>query len=157
MIVMLARALRGGQRLAMKHSRFAAPHHSIDWVDVSVAGVLAAEALERWHVKHHVAGPTILLAIVMLGFGLFHGRFTGLRGRRRVLRLDGKGIYIGGPPFRRFRAAWDQINAIDVADRWATERTRPGRERRIDLADLENADEIRRLLDAARGRLIAAP
>ncbi len=156
MLMTLARALRAG-RVKRRSQSNVSHGHGIDWVDVAVAGVLAVEALERWHVKHHVARPTILLAIVMLALGLSHGRLAARRGRRRVLRLDEKEMFVGGGLFRRFHARWDQIAAIEIGDRWATVRTRSGRERRIDLEDMENADEIRRLLDTARGRLIAAP
>jgi hypothetical protein len=150
LVISLARAFRAVGRTPAPTSH----HRHIDWVDISVAGVLAVEALERWHSKHHIAGPTILTAIVLLVLGLFHDRI-GRAQRRRSLRVGDEELYIGGRPFMAFRARWDDIASIDIADRWATVRTRTGRQRRLDLADLDDADAVRRVLEVARARVEA--
>ena len=150
--IAMARAIRTAAR-PHAHETDA---HGIDWVDLAVAGVLAVEALEKWHARHHVARPTILTAIVMVVLGLGHGRIASRMARRHTLRVDDDGLYIGGKPFRAFRATWGEIAAIEVGDRWATVRTRGGRERRLDLVDLEDAAGVRRLLDVARVRAMDA-
>jgi hypothetical protein len=152
LIVSFLRTLRAVSRPATQ----AVHTHGVDWVDICVAGVLAAEALERWHVKHHIARPTILLVVVMLVLGLFHGRIGGRSERRRSLRAGDDELYIGGRPFRTFRAKWSDIAAIDVAERWATIRMRDGRVRRLDLSDLENAAAVRHVLEVARTRVLPA-
>jgi hypothetical protein len=44
-------------------------HHGVDWIDIFAAGVLFAEAAERWHLTRHVARPTLLTAVVLLAVG----------------------------------------------------------------------------------------
>jgi len=129
--------------------------HGIDWIDVWAAGVLFAEAGERWHLTRHVARPTILTALVTLGLGLFHGRLSAMGERRRVLRIDDHGIVVGGKPFRTFQASWKEIADITITAA-ATEariRTTTGRTRRLVLSDLDRPDEVRRALEEARRRL----
>jgi hypothetical protein len=55
-----------------------------------------------------------------------------------------------------FRAKWNEIASIDIADRWATVRTRSGRQRRLDLSDLDDAAAVRQVLEVARARVEAA-
>ena len=145
----VARELRG---LTRRHPHVHSPH-SVDWFHVFAAGVLLAEALERWHLTHHWARPTLLLSAVTLALGLFHGRIEAGAQRRRALRLDAGGIYVGGKPFRPFRATWDDVASIEIGPRYATIRTRTGRERRLDLGDLEDAAAVRAALTDARSRL----
>jgi hypothetical protein len=152
LVISLVRAFR-----AVGKAPAHAPHHRhIDWVDLSVAGVLAVEALERWHSKHRIAGPTILTAVVLVVLGLFHDRIGWGSRRRRTLRAGDDELYIGGRPFMAFRAKWNEIASIDVADRWATVRTRSGRQRRLDLSDLDDAAAVRQVLEVARARVEAA-
>lgn len=133
--------------------------HAVDWFDILAAGVLTAEALERWHLHHHVARPTILLAVITLALGLFHGRIAAITSRRRALRMDADGIRVGGRFFRgvfyRFAASWPDIERIELDDKKARIVARDGRERRIDLTDLRNAGEVRAALLAAQERLAA--
>jgi hypothetical protein len=127
--------------------------HGVDWVDVLVASVLAVEALEHWHTHHHIQGPTILLALVTLGLGLFHGRLAARTAHRRSLQIGATGIQINRRFFRRFSASWQDLESIDVDERWARLVARGGRERRIDLKDLANGAEVRQALVAARERI----
>ena len=152
---LVALAMVRAIRIAARPQAHETHAHGIDWVDLAVAGVLAVEALEKWHTRHHIARPTILTAIVMVVLGLGHGRIARGVARRRTLRVGDDGLYIGSKPFRAFRATWGEIAAIDVGDRWAKVRTRNGRERRLDLSDLDDAPAVRRLLDVARTRASA--
>jgi hypothetical protein len=127
--------------------------HGIDWIDVLIAAVLVFEALEHWREHHHVPGPTVLLAAVTLGLGLFHGRLTARKAGRRVLRIDAAGIRFRGGLFRKFFASWNDVEGIDLGERWARISLRGGEERRINLYDLRNGHEVRAALAAARGRL----
>jgi hypothetical protein len=136
--------------------------HGVDWFDVFAAGVLTAEALEHWHTHHHLPRPTLLLAAVTLVLGLFHGRIAARAARRRHLRIDAAGIRIRGRFFRRFFASWTDLERIDLDDpgdpgnHWARIVARDGRKRRINLADLRNAQEVRDALLAAREHLAPA-
>jgi hypothetical protein len=128
--------------------------HEIDWIDIWAAGVLFAEAAERWHLRHHIARPTILTALVTLAFGLFHGRIVAFGRRRRGLRITDEGLSVAGRPFRRFRAPWSEIASISLGERSAEIRTRAGRVRRIDFTDLHNAGSVRAALEDANQRVV---
>ena len=133
-------------------------HHGIDWVDVLIAAVLGAEALEHWHTTHHLPRPTILLAVSLLVIGLLHARIAAAGGRRRALRVGATGLSI---PRRRFFArdtvGWEQIGRITIAAREAVIQTRTGPSRTIDLADLDNAAEVIAALEEAQRRLASLP
>ena len=138
-------------------------HHAqgVDWIDIWAAGVLFAEAAERWHLNHHLARPTILTGLVTLGLGLFHQRLAARRQRRRAVRINPEGIYIGGKPFRTFSASWPDLASISITSSitsGAVEvRTRDGRMRRVDLGDLENAEDVRAAFEAGQRRLASLP
>jgi hypothetical protein len=153
--VMLAATLFQTIRTVRNEPSHAHSAHGIDWIDMWAAAVLFAEAAERWHLKHHIARPTLLTALVTLALALFHGRIMGVAQRRRALVLSDQGISVGGRPFQRFRAAWDDIAAISVTQQAAEIRTRTGRVRRLDLADLQNAERVRAGLEEANRRLMA--
>lgn len=150
-IVRSVRAARAQGHAGLHHS------HGVDWVDIWAAGVLFAEALERWHLKHHIARPIILTGIVTLGLGVFHGRMTAFRHRRRSLRIDDNGLHVPGRPFRTLKATWPEIADITVTASSAEIRTRAGRRRRLDLRDLENGDAVRAALNEAQAYLKSLP
>jgi len=152
MIKSLRAARRAGQA-GFHHA------HGVDWMDIFAAAVLFAEVAERYQLNHHthVSRPLVLTALLTLGLGLFHGRMSAWTGRRRSIRVDDAGVSVGGPPFRRLRAAWSDLASIAVNDRDAEIRTKAGRTRRIDLNDLDNAADVRRALIDARDRLAALP
>ena len=152
MIKSLRAARRAGQA-GFHHS------HGVDWMDIWAAGVLFAEAGERYQLNHHthIPRPLLLTAFITLGLGLFHGRMSAWIEHRRSLQITDEGINVGGKPFRRLRARWSELASIAVNDRDVEIRTRAGRTRRIDFADLENAADVRRALISARDRLAALP
>lgn len=131
--------------------------HGVDWMDIWAAGVLFAEAAEKWRLRGHIWRPETLAAVATLGIGIFHGRLAASNRRRRSLRVTGDGIIIGRRPFGTFKAAWSEIAAITMTDREATIRTHQGRTRRLNLADLENANQVRDALRVAQRRLEPAP
>ncbi len=153
--VLLLRTLR--KELAAARQPHPAHHHGVDWFDVFAAGVLTAEALEHWHTHHHLPRPTLLLVALTLALGLFHDQIAAFTARRRMLHIDASGIRVGGQVlfFRRFLAPWSEIERIDLDDRTARIVTRR-RQRKIDLADLRNAPEVRQALVAAREWLAPA-
>ena len=102
-------------------------HHGVDWIDIFTAAVLIAEAWEHYHVTHHVKRPTIALAIALLAIGLLHGRIKKRAEKRRTLRIEDEGLYVGGKPFRSLRVKWNEIAAIDVGERWGTVTLKDGR------------------------------
>jgi hypothetical protein len=150
MIKSLRAARRAGQA-GFQHS------HGVDWMDIWAAGVLFAEAGERYQLNHHthIPRPILLTAFITLGLGLFHGRMSAWVEHRRSLQITDEGINVGGKPFRRLRARWTELASIAVNDRDAEIRTRRGRTRRLDLNDLENAADVRRALAAAQERVTA--
>src|SRR5439155_2147821 len=75
---------------------------------------------------------------------------SDLAERRFTFRVEDDHLYIGGKPFRLFREKWADIAAIDIDERYGTIRTRAGRTRRLDLADLE---EIGRASCRERGEV----
>ena len=147
-IVREFRALRHGG-----HSRHGS--HSVDWAHIWSAGVLFAEVGERWHLHHHLARPMIVSAVFTLALGLFHGRITDRASGRRSLRLDDDGLRLARFPRRPLAGAWRDVAAIEIGERDATIRMRDGRRRRLNLADLENAGDVRRALETARQRFQA--
>ena len=131
-------------------------HHGVDWVHIFAASVLVAEVLEHYHLTGHIRRPTVLTAFVTLGLGLAHGRLERLSERRRAMRVEDEGIHIGGRFFQTFRARWEEVTSIDVGERHASIKTRDGRERKLDLADLHGAEHVRGVLAEAQRRAAAA-
>ncbi|MFI5311979.1 MAG: hypothetical protein ACHQQ3_12140 [Gemmatimonadales bacterium] len=132
------------------------PPHSgdISWGEIWAASVLMAEWWERWHEGHHRSRPTLLLAAVTLLVGLFHGRVTRAVQRRRALTLTDDSFSVGGRRlWSRFRSSWDELATISITPTEARVRTLSDKVWKIDLADLENADEVRSALEVARKRL----
>jgi hypothetical protein len=131
------------------------PHdpHGVDWAHIWSAGVLFAEVGERWHLHHHLARPMILTAVFTLVLGIYHGRIAARAGRRRSLRIDQAGVELRLFFRRTLRIPWKELAAIEIGDRDATIRARDGRAGRLNLADLDNAQDIRRALQSARGRI----
>jgi hypothetical protein len=129
--------------------------HGIDWMDVWAAGVLFAEAAEKWRIRGHIWRPETLAALATLGVGLMHGRLAAAGERRRSLHVTSEELSIGGLLrfSRRFTARWSEIAAIEIREHEATVRTHRGRKRRINLADLDNAPAVRAALQEAERRL----
>jgi len=148
LLLTIARALRAMRSPAGVHHS-----HGVDWAHIWSAGVLLAEAGERWHLHHHIARPIILTAIFTLGMGLFHERITARQSRLRHMRIDGHGIAMKRGPFRRWRSSWQELAGVTIDDNEATLRTRAGKATRIGFADLFNAAEVRAALVVARDRL----
>jgi len=153
-VLLLVAMARAAHRLRRPHPSATSHAHGVDWIDIFAATMLGVEALEKWQTHHHLARPTIMTALVLLIFGIFHSRIVAKRERRRTLRISDAGLYVGGRPFRGLHAAWTDIESIEVDERWARVRTRGGQERRLDLADLENPAAIRDALEAARARAV---
>jgi hypothetical protein len=156
LIVLTAREFRAA--VHPKHPKHLEhPAHGVDWVDIAAGVMLSVEAIEHWHLKHHIARPTILSAVLTFALGLSHGRIAAFRDRRLVLRVTGDGISISARPFkaRRLRATWAELKSIELGERWATVTTGAGRVRRLDLPDLEDEGAVRAALLDARQRLAA--
>ena len=152
LIVTMARAIRRATRAAdAAHAPHG--HHGVDWVDIFTGLVLFVEAAAHYHETHHVKRPVILLGAVLLTLGLMHGRIMTPGQRRRTLRIEDEGLYVGGKPFRSLRAKWSEIANIDVGERWGTITLKNGRVRKLDLPDLEGSHHVRAALAEAKLRL----
>jgi hypothetical protein len=165
MLGMLANSVHG-QRHLLKRSRqgygagnehaASRAHAGIEWENLVAAAMVLAEGWEhRMHGGHHFPRPAILTAAVLLATGMAHGRILRFAEGRRALRVDDDGLAIGGRPFRgrKLRARWADLASIEIEQRWAVIRTRSGRERKLDLQDLEGADHVRHALAVAQERL----
>jgi hypothetical protein len=157
LIILFVRELRASRLPSTSHPAHPAHpvHHGVDWVDIAAGFVLVAEALEHYHVTHHIPRPTILSAIVTFALGLFHGRLAARKAGRRVLRVTADGVRISGRLFkaRRLDADWKDLQSIDVGPRYAVVATRAGRTRKLDLTDLEHSELVRNALVEANLRL----
>lgn len=127
--------------------------HGVDWAHIWAAGVLLAEVGEHWHLTHHIQRPAILTAVVTLGLGLFHPQLAHRKARGRQLRIDDDGIVVMRRPLPKWHSTWKELATVTVGEREAVLRTLSGRERRINLADLFNAADVRSALLVAQQRL----
>jgi hypothetical protein len=152
LIATMARAIRAARRPA-NHAAIPHAHHGVDWVDVFTAAVLFAEAAERYRETGHIARPTIVLAVSLLVIGLIHGKVITRAQRRRTLRVDDEGLYVGGKPFRSLRAKWPDVKSIEIGDRFGVVTLKNGRVRKLDLPDLEGSTHVRSALGEAQRRL----
>jgi hypothetical protein len=127
-------------------------HRGIEWADLFAAAVLIAEGLERKMHGHHFPRPAILAAATLAVMGLMHGRLQHFAQARRSLRVTDDALFVPGRPFkvRRLHATWADLRSIEVGERWAVIRTRAGRVRKLDLADLEGESHVRSALLHAR-------
>ena len=131
---------------------------NVSWGEIWAASVLMAEWWERWHEGHHRSRPILLVALVTLMLGLNHGRVVRFVQRRRALTLTDEHFSVGKRLFwSRFRVRWAQLADISVTPSEARVRTVAGAMHRIDLADLDNVDEVRAGLEVARQRLTRRP
>lgn len=153
--LLISSIVRGARSLHTHDHHHGHTHHAhgIEWIDIFAAGVLLAEAAEHWHVTHHVAGPTILTALVTLTIGLMHTRLSTRKARRRSLRLTDEHLFIPGRPFRSIKARWNEIAHVSVTEHQAEIRLHDGTRRRINLRDMRNAAEVRDALLKAHTRL----
>jgi len=152
-IASVAHSVRAARRTPSGHGH---PPHAIDWPDVFVAGIFFAEALERWHRKGKIFSPPLLSALALLALGLLHGRIFGAVERHRSLRIDEAGMSMGRRPFGTFKVSWGELQSIEFDARYARIRRRDGRERRIDMNDVEDPAPVRRALEDARRRIAQA-
>ena len=130
-------------------------HHGIDWIDLSLGAMLLVEAYAKFHANGRIARPMILMGVVLLIVGIFHGRIAAWGARRLELRVDDHGISVPGRFFRRLTLAWSEVAEITVGAATARVIALDGRDQQLNLADAINADAIRHALADARGRLDA--
>ncbi len=156
LIAAFLRELRGATRARDAHPDDAHHHRGVDWIDIFAAGMLFAEAAEKYHIRGHIWRPETLAGLATLGVGLFHGRLAARKERQRSLRVTSDGVVVGRRFFGAFTARWDQIAELSIGEREATIRTHEGKTRRLNLADLENAPAVRAALEDARRRLTAS-
>jgi len=155
--VLIILTVREFKRAARPSAQGHAPHahHGVDWVDIAAAFMLVAEALEHWHLKHHISRPTVLSAMTTFALGLSHGRIVAAASRRRVVRITDGGVFMPGHPFRgrKIDASWAEVESIEVDETTAVVRARGGRKRRFDLRDMHHGSQLRDALRVAQDRL----
>lgn len=137
------------KRTATEHADHTG-HHGIDWIDIFIGVMLSVEAYAKYHATHHIPRPTILLAVVMVMIGLFHGRLAAWGDRRRELRVSAEGISVPGRFFRRLTRPWAEVASIETDHRAAVVTAIDGRSQRIDLSDAFQPTAIREALMSAR-------
>lgn len=129
--------------------------HAIDWIDLLIGAMLLVEAYAKYHATHHVPRPTILLGVVMIAIGVFHGRIAARGARRLELRVGDDGVSVPGRFFRRLSLPWSDVAEITVGPATARVIAVDGRDQILNLADAINADAIRDALGEAQTRLAA--
>ena len=147
------REVRGATRARGAHPDGAHHQRGVDWIDIFAAGMLFAEAAEKYHSRGHIWRPETLAGLATLGVGLFHGRLAARKERRRSLRITSDGVVVGRRFFGTFKAPWSEIAEIAITDSGAAIRTHAGKTRRLNLADLENAGQVRDALRERQRRL----
>ncbi len=131
---------------------------TIGWIDLAAAAMLFAEWADRLAHGHKWFSPVFVTALATAAIGVANRPLTRHRERRRILRLDDEGIGFRLNRLRGFRLAWSEVASIERTDRLLRIRGRDGRERRIDLGRLDNADEVASALArAAAERGLATP
>lgn len=153
LLVTMGHAVRSAARRVDADASLHA-HHGVAWIEIFTAAVLVAEAWEHYELTHHVKRPTVLMALTLLVIGVLHPKILARAQRRRTLRVDDEGLYVGTKKFRRpIRAKWDEVASIDVGDRYGVITLKNGQMRKLDLQDLEGSNHVRTALAAARERL----
>ena len=144
------RTLRGGGHA--DHGEHAA--HGIDWVDLLIGVMVATEVWAHWHETGHIKRPYVVLAVGMITLAFLHPWIAGGAARRQALKIDEEGLQIGRP-FRRFRATWAELAAVDIEPDLARLTRQDGTRFEVNFRDLRNAAEVRAALEGARLRLPA--
>jgi hypothetical protein len=113
--------------------------------------------LTEWAVSLSDGGrwfrPTLVVALVALTMGIFHGPLHRRRGALRFLRMDAEGVAFRLNPFRRFRVKWAELASITAYSDCIVLQRRNGKEHRIPLTRLNNAFEVTDAVHAAAGRM----
>ncbi|HTU99130.1 MAG TPA: hypothetical protein VMF13_01225 [Luteitalea sp.] len=117
----------------------AAHGHRIGWVDVFAAAVTLVEA---WHLAHlgkrGLPFAYLLLAVLLLLIGLFHGR---IQAARRLI-VDDHGFDVRLMPWRRIRASWTDIASISAEHGIVSLVRANGHQERLDLTDSPERDRV---------------
>lgn len=76
--IALGRAIRKW-RAETKDGGLPHAHHGIDWVDIFLGGMVFTEVWAKYMETGHITRPSILLGVVMILLGLFHGKIAHWR------------------------------------------------------------------------------
>jgi len=125
--------------------------HGVDWIDICIGGMLIVEAYMHYHETGRIKGPTLLLAAVMSGLGLFHGRMTAFAHKRRSMHVSADGISIPGRlPFMRITLPWADVAGVEIDGDTARIVANDGRSRLVDCTDAIDRDAVRQAILAAK-------
>ena len=58
----------------------------IDWIDIFLVGMLFTEVWAKYLETSHIDRPTVLLAVVVMFFGVFGGKFIAWKEARNLDR-----------------------------------------------------------------------
>jgi hypothetical protein len=132
-------ALLAAATIAMLRGR----SHFGRWVSALAGLVLLLEGLSKTYgPKGHPSWALTLNGLLLLAMAAMAPRFEAWRARRRVLRLDDEGISYRRSRLRAFEVRRGDVASVAIGETLALVRTRGGRERRIDLADLHDRSEV---------------
>lgn len=129
LLVAIARELSGRES---KH---------VGWTNLLAGILLGLEWTDRITHGGKLVSPTLLTALVSLWLGLFQSRIHVWRSERRRVLIDGDGLDYRFL-YRRFRAAWTEVEAMESGSRALHLHTRAGKRHTIPLGRLENGAEI---------------
>lgn len=150
--VLVLGALAAELRAARHHAKAGTQHHpAFGWFDLAAGAMLIFEAFHGAVHKPGYLRPQFLSGVTAIALGFFHKRLNSFHQRRRYLKLDESGVEYRGGRFRRFSAAWPEIEAVTIDGKRVEFQWKAGRRRRIALTRYGNADAIRQALsDHAR-------
>jgi hypothetical protein len=139
-------------RAARHHAKAGTQHHpAFGWFDLAAGAMLIFEAFHGATHKPGYMRPQFLSGVATIGIGLFHKRLHSFHQRRMYLKLDESGLEYRNGRFRRFSAAWEEIEAVTINEKRAEFHWKGGRRRRIALNRFGNGEAIRQALsDHAR-------
>jgi hypothetical protein len=142
--VLVLGALAVELRAARHHAKAGTQHHpAFGWFDLAAGLMLIFEAFHGAVHKPGYLRPQFLSGVLTIALGLFHRRLHHFHQRRRYLKLDESGLEYRGGRFRRFSAAWPEIETIAIDKKRAAVACKGGRRHRIALSRYGNSEAIR--------------
>jgi hypothetical protein len=150
--ILVLGALAVELRAARHHAKAGTQHHpAFGWFDLAAGAMLIFEAFHGATHKPGYLRPQFLSGVSTIGIGVFHKRLHSFHQRRTYLKVDESGVEYRGGRFRRFSAAWQELETVSIDKKRVQFEWKAGRRRRIALTRYRNAEAARQALaDHAR-------
>jgi hypothetical protein len=142
-VVLLVTFARDAMALRRHNHAKHTTHSGYDWFDLASGVLLLFEAFHSPHQKPAYLRPQFFTGVVMLGFGVLHGRLHTRQEQRRYLKLDNRGLEVRLGPFRRFAIARQNLKSMQLSETSVVLHQVDGKSRTVPLARMRNSAEIR--------------